>query len=61
VRYLRHLGADALPAWERLARESRDPALRATAAARAAGLREHLERETADWRTWTIRRARLLR
>jgi hypothetical protein len=55
--YLRTLGTGAVPAYDRLAAEAPDPALRAEARALSRAERAEVRDALSDWRGWTLRRA----
>jgi hypothetical protein len=57
--YLRGLGPDALPALRRVTPLLGGPARRSTALAHVDALEQELREDLADWRGWTLRRARL--
>jgi len=59
MRYLRHLGQEALPALELLAERATDEQVRRVAQKDADLVRADLKEQLADWRGWTWRRARL--
>jgi hypothetical protein len=61
LRYLRSLGVEALPALAHVEPSLTETGRRAEAANARAALRAELSQSMADWRGWTLRRARLAR
>ena len=59
LEYLRELGTDALPALRRLQQEATDPQVRDQATRLGDATRAILDEQLAEWRGWTLRRARL--